>query len=408
MCDDDDSIRPFEWLTSPASLTPILQQEVAKFPPSSSKQQGSNNNDAVLNVLHVGSGSSIWAEYLLNHAYFFPKIAAIVNVDKDEATLQSMRARWVKEQQRHGRRGDDHDSFLSTDKDEWNDELSFQRFHKLKFQCVDLVDQPIPHPDGSFDIVLDKSTLDCTLCSDKATAWLLHEVYRLLNPNGGVYILVSFHPLELLLPLLRDCPGTDWIVSYSVIRRQVEDLVKGSSTTMKQDSTSTSDHVGTSDSNGSNNNDTMEGTAGLDPTDRRKMVNVLVARRCSGDCGGGNSEAVINSNNNNKAGGLDVDAIYQHTHRTNDHWYKAQHPFLTPDRLREVRQAFAKHEDGSGPHHNVIKSCLPQRNENSSRTRTLWTTGRPFFACNKRIDSMTPMHWILLRRQLLLLRRKIS
>ena len=48
--------------------------------------------------------------------------------------------------------------------------------------------------DGSFDVVLDKSTMDALLCGDNSflmTAKMLHEVQRVLKP-GGYYVMISY------------------------------------------------------------------------------------------------------------------------------------------------------------------------------------------------------------------------
>ena len=93
----------------------------------------------------------------------------------------------------------------------------------MEFLTLDFTKESLPeHYNNSFDLVLDKSTLDCTLCSDIATASLLLEVYRTLKEDGGVYIVVSFHELDLLLPLLRDLPGALWDVECTTMERQVE------------------------------------------------------------------------------------------------------------------------------------------------------------------------------------------
>ena len=48
--------------------------------------------------------------------------------------------------------------------------------------------------DGSFDLVLDKGTLDCVLCGDNSTVnteKAINEIYRVLS-NNGIYICISF------------------------------------------------------------------------------------------------------------------------------------------------------------------------------------------------------------------------
>ena len=48
--------------------------------------------------------------------------------------------------------------------------------------------------DGSFDLILDKGTLDCILCGDNSTINIekvVNEIYRVLS-NNGVYICVTY------------------------------------------------------------------------------------------------------------------------------------------------------------------------------------------------------------------------
>ena len=185
--EDDDLVRPFEWLTSAESLKPKLQQALV------------HKENA--RVLHVGCGSSVLGEFLAEN---FANVAQVVNLDNDQETVQAMQKRWTKfcGQRRY-------------------DE---QMRDRMKFIALDMCQESIPQMDGSFDLVLDKSTLDCLLCSDKGASCLLSETHRLLDPKDGVYLLISFHHMDMLRPLLQDCPGTDWNLTHSVVYRHVETL----------------------------------------------------------------------------------------------------------------------------------------------------------------------------------------
>ena len=80
----------------------------------------------------------------------------VVNADKDREVLKKMEERWKK------------------------DSNNNKYVDRLEFCIVDFAEKQFPYEANAFDLVLDKSTLDCTLCSDNATASLLVEIYRCL------------------------------------------------------------------------------------------------------------------------------------------------------------------------------------------------------------------------------------
>ena len=287
---EDDRIRPFEWLTSPASLTPLLLQQQDVW---SSSTNGCR-------VLHLGSGSSIWSEYLLSSEFpLSHRIAKIINVDKDAETVSRMQHRW-NQQQQHARNNNHKDDTTHS---------------KLDFWCLDWVQERVPLDNQTLNVILDKSTLDCTLCSDAATAWLLHQVYRLLRV-GGLYCVVSFHALELLVPLITQCPGTHWSsVTTHVIPRQVERLDHRNDHNNDEDNDNPSHSVPPHDSNDNNTS---------------RTVNVVMARR----------GCPPHEQQEEEEPELDITALYHHAHKVNDDWYQTMHPLLTPQRLSELRQAF--------------------------------------------------------------------
>ncbi|CAJ1455432.1 unnamed protein product [Effrenium voratum] len=71
----------------------------------------------------------------------------------------------------------------------------------LSFHQADLT-QPCGHvvPDGTADLVVDKSTLDCLLCSEGAVG-LICNISRMLRV-GGLYVVISFHEAEFLVGFL--------------------------------------------------------------------------------------------------------------------------------------------------------------------------------------------------------------
>jgi ubiquinone/menaquinone biosynthesis C-methylase UbiE len=297
---NDDRLRPFEWITDSSSVLPIVQAVLSKL-----------QDDRGARILHVGSGSSALGEHIVET--LGNSIELVVNVDKDEETLQRMEQRWK--------------SLSSSDDCK----------QKVHFEWADFASpasELIPkYPAGYFDICLDKSTLDCTLCTDSATAGLLAEVYRLLNPKGGTYIILSFHHLDLLKPLLQDLPGTDWELSHTMIQRQVEDLV-GTKTASAADETSnnqsTSDHLQFHPIH--ETTDTREGpwaSGSFEPGEQyRRTVNVIVCRR---------------RGRQDNATTLDRDALNNHVHATTDQWFQLHNPMLTPQRRETIQKRFQEH-----------------------------------------------------------------
>lgn len=262
--DDDDKVRPFEWLTSPASLRDMFSD----FPPQGNKR-----------ALHIGSGSSTLGEFLVEELSY----QQVLDVDKDEETLQRMKQRW-------------HERCLKTGVDE----------SRLEHVVADFAESTIDAAEeASFSLVLDKSTLDCTLCSENATASLLLEVYRCLAA-GGVYVVISFQEKDLLLPLLRDLPGASWEIACQEMTRQVEKL-----------DTTIPFQINESNVGGSHE------TQAASP---HPPLNVLIARK---------SEQEVNHS-------LSLLEARNHVHRVNDAWFQQSRPLLTRQRHELLRSSFAK------------------------------------------------------------------
>lgn len=63
----------------------------------------------------------------------------------------------------------------------------------MKWKVADALNMP-EFKDESFDVVIEKSTLDAILCGDKSflnAAKMLKEVQRILK-TGGLYIIISY------------------------------------------------------------------------------------------------------------------------------------------------------------------------------------------------------------------------
>lgn len=166
---------PFEWLTSPLSLDPFLQRITFQ------------------RALHVGCGSSRFGEHLVERW----DASSVVNVDVDKTILEKVQNRW---------------------KERCGDEESRMKFVEVDYANAIAIDDTVTSDiHGPFDLIVDKSTLDCLLCTEAAAANLLHHVYNSLN---GVYLLVSFQHRDLLLPLLEGLGH--WNVEIHVLKRQME------------------------------------------------------------------------------------------------------------------------------------------------------------------------------------------
>jgi hypothetical protein len=116
-------------------------------------------------ALHVGCGTSILGEWLSDRFGF----DWVANMDINPNALAWLQARWEKRQQKQPC----HDSTVKSSS------LHVQDQAKQTFHCVDIaVDSISDIPSGSMDLVMDKSTLDCGLCTGEMTIGLLREVYR--------------------------------------------------------------------------------------------------------------------------------------------------------------------------------------------------------------------------------------
>ena len=331
-----------------------------------SNRGGDSNNDGDSDsdcdgrrVLHIGCGSSLWGEYLIRNQY--DKIhqkhqepqqqhqqqqscrrrrrrrrrrrhwEKVVNVDRDAVIMDQMEQRWTNIVSKSNK--DYQNRYHNASETMVNDNLSSSstspplklQQEMMEFVTLDFATTKLPFEDGYFNVVLDKSTLDCTLCSDVSTAHMLVEIYRTLSQNDGRYILISFHDIELLVPLLRDLPGAHWTVETTTMSRRIErHEVSGNSTiggmtcpaeTPPPTSTTVSDST---------------------ISDGQKPLNVLIIRKIKS-----NTTPEI-ENDYHEANGykLDYDEVCHHIHETNNGWFQIHNPLLTAERIDGIRQAF--------------------------------------------------------------------
>lgn len=288
----DDNVSPFEFLTSAESLHPFLENALQRDSQAPSSKR----------VLHVGCGNSMVGEYLIRSF----GVQSVLNIDRDNVLLDQLKRRWQRQRTT-------------------SDPRLGPRNEGMAFQCVDFCTEQVDSADGSFDLVVDKSTLDCTLCSDRSTAALLAEMYRLLGTNG-VYLVISFHNKELILPMLRDLPDADWQVEHFVMLRHTEDL----GSTIKNDTSIDHQPIDSSSPNHPCTEETCQASpvwssGAFQPDEQyRKTVNVFLCHKNS----------IVNASR------LDPEAIYEHIHRITDTWYRIHDPILTPQRRSQIELDF--------------------------------------------------------------------
>lgn len=382
---------PFEWLTNFQSLRHLLLPSSIVFAsPPPSVGNASSERSLKLNSLHVGCGTSTVAESLLClrekniHDRYCLQYGYVVNVDVDQDALSVMQRRWRQRQ-------------LQTQKldDMTIGTIGTMEWKYLDFKCEescrsaldpvyrDLLQATSANAQndlgGGFDLVLDKSTLDCLLCSETdVVAGFLCEVYRALRAPtfdsnesdatesnevssgevglmqgwwGGVYVLVTFHPIEFIHQLLAELPGANWQIEYEVIRR-------------KADIVDTIDALEVDEvvANNSHSEDDAEEICHLPPVSSawasgsfnpdesyRKTITVFTCRRSYKD---------------NQSYTLDRQAVREHIESICDQWYQTTSPMVTEERETKLRFDFesaaasqVKGADSSTPVSLDLKTC---------------------------------------------------
>ncbi|KAI2502704.1 hypothetical protein MHU86_11761 [Fragilaria crotonensis] len=239
----------------------------------------------------------------------------VLNIDKDSETLDRMRRRW---EERNKKTTSSSSSSASS-----NQQSRHHQQQRLEYQVVDFGCPPpgvdeMPH--SPYPLIVEKSTLDCTLCSSDASTGLLSLVYQHLAV-GGYYVLISFNSLELLLPLLRDLPGANWTVSHYEMARQVEDLNGCFINTNKSESACASIESQVPDTDLST-----------------RSLRVIVCQKNESTMGMSSSSSSVSHSKDHDV--LDWDAVQHHIVTTNNIWYRTIHPLLTDTRQREIENLF--------------------------------------------------------------------
>jgi hypothetical protein len=289
---DRNGMDPFEWLTNFGSVSHLMPHP----------RRDEEDHEDLWKALHVGCGTSTLGEQLLSDLGY----DRVVNIDCNEESLDFLRRRQLSQTTKN------------------TTTAGTQTFVTMDFcQRGENQNDAGAVGTGSFDLVVDKSTLDCALCSEHAATGLFFHSYRALRPNGGVYLLISFNHVDFIQPLLEGLPGAHWTTEHHIVRRQLDHHEVNAPKTREHNSiekitaASTGATATSAWSSGS-----FEPDAEYDRT-----ANVFVCRRYVDDTEGSDCE-------------LDWDAVRDHVFRTNDSWFKEHNPILTHVRKQDLRQLF--------------------------------------------------------------------
>lgn len=358
----DHSESSFEWLTNFKSLAPFLHPSFL-FPSVNPSVFSYNRNVKVdpnsipnKRVLHIGCGTSTLGMELQGT---FPFYNYVLNVDNDCKTLLQVSKRWEEICHEHH---SEYDS-TSTPKccfgylDLKVDLTTTQDTSPVEYDSTFInFENTSQIPTQTFDLILDKSTLDCLLCSDNGTCGLLSKVYYHLKP-GGIYFVVTFHHMDFILPLIRDCPGLEWsdIKHYRVERRVDSPQVvsKLENNLYRHDfdeiwkDIENMDHSYAQDQSQSSiscesifDGPTFHSSAwssgSFEPSEEyRKYVTVFICRRkIEQDCDISSfaSTATLTA--------FDCDAVTRHVQSCNNSYFQQNNPLVTNIRREQLRQKF--------------------------------------------------------------------
>lgn len=363
---------PFEWLTNFRSLRHIVLPSRVAYGNSSSEESNNNHHhnghdveQLSLNALHVGCGTSAVGESLAclreqtHNGLGAHRYGYVLNVDNDLCALNKMQRRWEDrrpmsdEQNPEGELvGQMEWKCLDFDNDESCRFVMDDVYRRILIQSTTITsDETACNNDeqlgGCFDLVLDKSTLDCLLCAEtEIAARFLCEVYRALKIScntvsnhhrlGGVYILVTFHPAEFIMKLLNDLPGTDWTVEYEVIKREIEDI-KVVNKVCSIENLNDDKSKNTTQNKASSSSSAWQSSGTFEPDDNyRRTITVFTCRR----------DSPVKSKNDEGMSSLkpsfmlDMEQVRVHIERTCDDWYQATNPMVTSEREANIRKTF--------------------------------------------------------------------
>ena len=279
-----------EWLTSYESLE-VLLSPTRLFPTS-----GMNPKS----VLHVGCGTSCIGHRLLEK---FPEdYSFILNADIDLTFIEEMK--------------------LRQQTTIFNSDLSKKFANNCQYLCVDLEDveayetNVLPlSPKEGFDLVIDKSTLDCMICSESLASGLITNIFNNLKRGTGIYFVVSFHSEDFMENLLQnENIGLCWKdVECICLERDVENI-----TGFKKSFDQSQQFI-----SGRKRNESVWHDGRFQPTaEYAKSVNVFIFRKCSSSTP------------------VDKESIKSHIKNILDDWYARKNPLMTKSREVDLRRSF--------------------------------------------------------------------
>lgn len=431
---------PFEWLTNFQSLMHLVSPSRIVFGESSLDSSTSlkngissklyshqhhpslstSNGIIKLNALHVGCGTSTCGEEMLDiqeclatntsdsvssnnnmnnkadvqqrrEVVYHLQYGHVVNVDVDKDALEVMERRWTTTQHIMKSKKQLKERKMEVRRIEWryldfNDESSCRSALDPIYEAATTAAATTDRPNnkevsgGYFDLVFDKSTLDCLLCSETdVVAGFLCEVYRALRvpsicsstatdldgtpscchensagdttasssiPSswGGIYVLISFHPVDFIEQILTQLPGAEWDVVHEVVKRRVGSIGKAG----KDGGVTDNEAVdGNNDHDGSNlhveevvatKSHFAWSSGTFQPDDNyRKTVNVFTCRR--------------KRNTPTSPYILDRELVRRYIEKCCNDWYQTTNPMVTVQREGQLRLDFLNAtRNGPSPH----------------------------------------------------------
>ena len=147
-------------------------------------------------LMNVGAGNSELGEHLLRDGF-----VDITNVDYSSVVIKQMRQKYdshfFADLQSKLESENSLRNSLGIESRDDNNNLNSRNVHtpKMTFVCADISEEGMyNYPDGYFDLILCKKTLDVVLMSEGAMTnakLMMNECYRLLNKEHGVMLILS-------------------------------------------------------------------------------------------------------------------------------------------------------------------------------------------------------------------------